>query len=581
MRCSKCLSHMETRGGKTVCAGCGAVADFRNEDGSRAVFASPAGGKRGRGILAWIALGVFALLGAGGILFARQQFPDFFAPASSARTHSADLTPTHRTSIAGAFSKGLREDLIATLGTEADDDVLDAAILADGRIGILLAPKPADGPAPARLVRLTGTNDLLVSAPLRPGASVAGALQASGAGETLMALTGHGDTWINAAGPDGARRWSRSFVSNVSQETRVLLGQGDEQTILLMPGEKENQLSLVALGPSGDLRWQRALSTAPAQGEGLLDVDPNGDIAIAFMPSETGAAPQARLMRMSAEGQDVWQSDITLAPGRALSGLVSLPDGGFGLLYGGKLPRLAHYSQGGEEDWERDIPASILNDSLFLVAGPDGMLTVLSAFRLSDVVTDLALTQFDPGGDIVGQASFDLPAGALIHTVVPQGNGAYLVFGSVAASKSDDRDVFALSLAIPDAGTAPIAAETAAPFDAGSGNVAAPGATPGDAVSQGEAARVHEGLSEKVNGAPTRAVTQPASLSTAAAAPPEPDAASLECRFVCLDGEEPFVLWESLIKQPASLKTQMSQAHDRLCRKSGGVPDPGTPPACN
>lgn len=590
MRCSKCLSHMETRRGKTVCAGCGAVADFRHDDGSRAVFASGGKGNGGSGILAWITLGMFALLGAGGIVFARQQFPDYFAPATSATAYSADLTVTHRTTIAGAFSTGLREALIATLGTEADDEVLAAAILPDGRIGILLAPNPEDGSAPARLVRLTGTSDLLVSPPLRPGASVAGGLQARGTGETVMALTGQGETWVNATGPDGATRWSRNFVSNASGGSRVLLGQGDEQTIVLMQGEQDDQLSLVALGPSGDLRWQRVLSTAPAEESSLLGVDPNGDISIAFMPAGTGTPPSARLLRMSAAGQDVWQADIALAPGsalagRGLSGLVTLPDGGTGILYGGRLPRLAHYSGSGEADWVRDVPASLLNDSLFLVAGPDGRLNVVSAFRLSDVVTDLAVTQFSSGGDIIRQASFDLPAGALVEAVVPQGNGAFLVFGSVAASKPEDRDVFALSLAITETGAAPIAAEPAMPLEAGPGDDAEPVMAPDVSAFQPETGRGQGGMPAPLNGASAPPVTRPVSPAPAGAIQPktEPElvTSAHECRFVCRDGADSFVLWDTLSEETYSLQTRVAEAHVRLCTKSGGVPDADTLPACN
>lgn len=586
MRCSKCLSHMETRGGKTVCAGCGTVADFRNDDGTMAVFASPARGRGARGMLAWVTLGVLALLGAGAILVARQHFPEFFAPAGPAWTQGADLAPSHRTAIARAFPEGLREDLIATLGTGADDTVLDAAIQADGRIAILVSPRPAGGPAPARLVRLSGTHDLLVSAPLQPGMPVAGALQASATGESLMALTGEGSTWITASGPDGARRWSRSFPSDVSQGDRVLLGHGDAQAIVLMPGELDGQLSLVALGPSGDLRWQRALATAPAPGAGRLGVDTGGDIAIAFMRAQAGGQSSARLMRLTGAGQDIWQSDIALAPGSALSGLATLPDGATALLHGARLPRLAYYAGNGEEVWARDIPASLLNDSLFLIAGPGGTLTVLSAFRLSDVVTDLALTQFSPGGDLLLQTRLDLPAGALVDAVMPQGNGALLVFGSLAASQAEDRDIFVLSLERPEAGDAPIAAERPVPAGAGPDNETGRAQEPGAAVAQPEAAPAGTRMPEPVNDeAPLPEETGPVPPAPADGAPagsaPLAPASSLDCRFVCRDGEEAFVLWQALDEFSPSLETRIAQAHVQLCARSGGLPDPGTRPECN
>jgi hypothetical protein len=210
------------------------------------------------------------------------------------------------------------------------------------------------------------------------------------------------------------------------------------------------------------------------------------------------------------------------------------------------------------------VPEAALHDTLHLVRTEAGSVTVISAYRLSDIQTDLNLVRREGGAGALEPARFRLPPGIEVGGLALTGSGGLMLAGRIGAA--EDADAFLLALDTADAAPA--------------GPAEAQSAVPAPVPAPARPAPVRPGAA--VGGVPA-SIDPPAEDALPVGEPPAPPAAEPElslCRFVCQDGESVFPLSRSVPAAEAADPGGLSALHTAACEVLGAVAASEASPVC-
>jgi hypothetical protein len=479
-----------------------------------------------------------------------------------------------RTGLAAAFEPGVREGLIASFGTSGADDVLGLTVLSGGRIAVLLRSRSASAPDEdaVHLVFLDGRETLVAARLAVRGLVRSGSVAALPDGSLLALIADAGGLRLEGLDPAGVRLWKHEWpAAGLGPAAPALMA---EQGVIAVtapveaPGETPGDaggaaLMAAMLTPDGRLAWQRTFAAASAGGAAAaLD---SGDLLLTYPSNGDGGEAGHKLVRLSLAGDTL--SDAPLE-GRfeAVAALVAGPGTGARLLAGRPLPAVSSVTSGGTRLWETEVVAALLNDRLFLMPEAGGGVRVLSAYRLSDVQTDVSWSQVDASGALVGVHAARLPPGAEIGAVFPVGGGRVLVAGSAPAKAGEASDAFLLSLGgaglAPGAGAPASTAPLPAPASRGaSGAVVLPGSVPDPTSAPAPDPAPDPDPQPGPEGAPA-------------------GGGAAACTFACLGQDGPFRVQQAVPGGEAGAGAGLRDIQSIVCRASGGTPDLAERPAC-
>jgi len=544
---------MQPKGGVFVCLSCGAEADLRNEDGTRAVFARAA--RPGAGRPWFIVAGLILLLaaGAGAWGLARFGWPAGFQ-ADQPLAATAAPPPELRTAVMSAFGPALREDLIAAFGTPEDDEVLGLAVLPDARIAVLLLSRSLVSPGDdaVHLVLVDGTAALAAKRLATRGPVRSGALATGPGGQLLALIADEAGLQLMSLDPSGARLWQQAWPLAEAEPAAAVLLADAFAAAVAAPGEAPGTLMAAMLYADGRLAWQRTFDTpAPAEAAAALD---EGDLVLTWPARGADGEAGRRLVRLNLAGETL--ADASIAEALQVSAMLAGPGEAARVLASAPVPAVSAFAPGGARLWEAKAPGALLHDRIFLLPEAAGAASLVSAYRLSDVQTDVRTAVIGAGGDILAEGSVRLPPGAEIGAALSIGGGRILLAGQVSAGGQAGRDAFLLSLEPPG--------------PAAAGEVASDGAS--DGAREGASA----GPAPPAGPAPASGPDAPAAPLPGPAAP----GGTAACTFACLGPGGPVTLQQQVSLAEAGAVAGLSDMHVLLCRASGAAADAASRPVC-
>lgn len=537
MRCSACLTEMRRTRSGHVCPKCGQSGTVRLGDGREATF-EPV--RRGAGTgWAWLFAGLMVITGlASAGWWWRADLLALTTSRSAAAQVAAPAAPDWRAQARGLFLPPLDEGLIALFGTEGEDRLLAFAALGNGELVSLVETGAGEEDAVQWIVRFDGSETLDVF-PVEVRGEVSGAALAPlGVDGFLLAFAGTGDGRLEAYGTTRTPRWRQALpAAQPGAPPPVLLSGGDLAYVISGPDEA-GRAFVSAYDIAGSLLWQRTFDAIGArQSAGALA--PGEGVLVAFAAPRAGTGQEVTLTWLSPAGETLRRQG-GLGIDAPMAGLTGLGEGA-GLLVGSSPPQLLTVEAGRDETGRVLLPEAALHDTLLLVGDAGQAPSILSAYRLADVQTDLVIRQGDGAG--IEAQRLRLPAEVSLADAVPGGVGSYILAGSVGSGVA--ADIFLLAVSA-NPGSA----------DEGSG-AGLPG--PGDLVT---------GAVEAPSGAPSPAARVPEDTEAGVLTQPA-GAGVLTCRFSCLDEESVFPLTKTVLREEIEAAGGLVVLHADACSRLG------------
>lgn len=547
---------MKRAGSANVCPRCGQTGSAMLEDGTDAEFETGAPARAPLGLIAGVFLLAAAGLGAAGWGWRAELGALFSSEAPVAATVTEDA-PGWRLARRDEFAEPLTSGLIGVFGTSGEDTPAAFAALGSGELVTLLSG-PVGTPGPVFLVRLDGSADLGVIPLAAPGGLVGASLAPGEADGFYLALTEPSGVRLLAFQDGIAPVWSRDLARGLAPERQAKVIAAGGQVYLAGPAESAGRLSVAAYAPAGGaLLWQRSFE-APEDGRLFASPLESGGLFLAY---ETAVA------ETGAEASALWLSPAGETTG-ALAGLGidgrlagALPAAGQAVLLAeGALVRLEGFDAGGQRAWSAPVAEATLQETLTLAPLTDGGVAVVSAYRLSDVQTDVTVSRFSAGGALLGAARHRLPPGVRAGGLAATGRSGFILSGRVGEGAAADAFLLALDWAGETGEAAPGLAEGAGKAKAVPAKAAPPAPRPDP-----------EPISEPV----PQPEPEPAPKTD-----PNPGPEMLACRFTCQDGETVFPLSRTLEAAGARGAAALEAVSAEACRMLGAEPAAGAAPVC-
>lgn len=206
---------------------------------------------------------------------------------------------------------------------------------------------------------------------------------------------------------------------------------------------------------------------------------------------------------------------------------------GAALLLSSSPPRLVSLDGELSETGRRLLPEAALHDSLLMLEDAFGRVSVVFAYALAGVQTDLVIS---PAQDAVeASARLRLPPGVRLSGAAAGGGGSFILAGAVGEGSASD--IFFLAVSA----TTPLAAAEAGDGAAGTATVI------GDQGAQAQGEPSSEGVGEGVV---------------------EGGGELLTCRFSCLDEESVFPLTRTVLRSQVEAEGMVS-LHAAACSLLG------------
>lgn len=543
MRCSNCLIEMNRSGGGYACPRCGQAGSVTHEDGTPADFETGAPGKMRRGIAAGVLLAVLGALGAAGWVW-RAEIADLVPGARPEPVAARPEAPHWRLSRREDFAEPLRAGLIGVFGTSGEDRPEAFAVLGSGELVTVLGA-PAGAPGTIALLRMDGSAEpgtILIDAP----DGLIGASLAPGAVTGLyLALTEPAGVRLMAYEDGAAPVWTREMARSPAPLRRAEVIAAGGRVYLAGPAESAGRLSVAAFAEDGAQLWQRSFE-APEEGRVFVSAAEEGGLFLAFETSVTATGAEAVALWLSEGGETTRALAGLELPGRLAGARPEV--GGARLLSRGAAVTLHAVSAEGAPLWQAPVPEAALHEALYLESLAPGEISVLSAYRLSDVQTDLTVSRFGAGGAPLGAERFSLPPGVTTGALAVTRANALILSGRIGEGEAADAFLLALDLA----GAAPAEAKADAPPAERPAVQARPAAAP-----------------------PAPAEAASAGTPGAGAGPP-----ARVCRFTCQDEETVYPLSRTLPAAEAADAARLAEIQGEACRMLGAEPARQVPPAC-
>lgn len=542
MRCSNCLIEMNRSGAGYACPRCGQAGSVTHGDGTPADFETGAPGKARWGIVAAVLLAALGALGAAGWVW-RADLADLLPGARPEAAAAAPETPHWRLARREDFAEPLRAGLIGVFGTSGEDRPEAFAVLGSGELVTVLGA-PAGAPGTIALLRMDGSAEpgtILIDA---PDGLIGASLAPGPVTGVYLALTEPAGVRLMAYEDGAAPVWTREMDRSPAPLRRAEVIAAGGRVYLAGPAESAGRISVAAYAEDGAQLWQRSFE-APEEGRIFVSAADAGGLFLAFETAVTATGAEAVALWLSEGGETTRALAGLQLPGR-LAG--ARPEaGGAWLLSGGAAVTLQSVSLEGAPLWQAPVPEAALHEALYLESLAPGEISVLSAYRLSDVQTDLTVSRFGVGGAPLGGQRFSLPPGVTTGALAVTRANAFILSGQIGEGAAADAFLLALDL-----------------------EEAAPAAAPADAPPAERPA------------APARPAAPPAPAEDARAETPGPEAGSPPrvCRFTCQDEETVFPLSRTLAAAEAGDAARLSEIQGEACRMLGAAPAQQVPPTC-
>ena len=537
---------MNRSGDGFTCPRCGQAGSVTHGDGTPADFETGAPGKTRWGIAAAVLLAALGALGAAGWVW-RAELADLLPGARPQAAAAAPEAPHWRLARREDFAEPLRAGLIGVFGTGGEDRPEAFAVLGSGELVTVLGAS-AGAPGTIALLRMDGSAEpgtILIDAPEGLiGASLAPG-QVTG---VYLALTEPAGVRLMAYEDGAAPVWTREMARSPAPQRRAEVIAAGGRVYLAGPAESAGRISVAAYAEDGAQLWQRSFE-APEEGRIFVSAADAGGLFLAFETAVTASGAEAVALWLSEGGETTRALAGLELPGR-LAG--ARPEaGGAWLLSGGAAVTLQAVSPEGAPLWQALVPEAALHEALYLEQLAPGEISVLSAYRLSDVQTDLTVSRFGVGGAPLGAERFSLPPGVTTGALAVTRANAFILSGRIGDGAA--ADAFLLALELEDA---------------------APAAAPADAPPAERPA-----AQARVAG---QAAAPPVREEDASAGTPGAEAglAPRVCRFTCQDEETVFPLSRTLAAAEAEDAARLAEIQDEACRMLGAEPAQQVPPTC-
>ncbi len=548
------------------------------------------------------------------------------AYASTAQTGQVSLAMTDIATPASSETRNNRSKLIATIGSQAPDELL--AFDASGANSL------------SALVRLHDTgaqgSDKLSLLRINPDGSSHEILRqdASDLRATAMAQYPNG-SFVTASlhpalldirrlGPDGRADWSYQLNTAPDHQAGVKLVALAAGTVIAGPGEQSGQVSVTYLNRDGVLVWQRSFAVDPSMPDIWLAANRDNSVLVATRNHDDPAQASHTLMRVGPEGQALWTAPVQFDARANLAGLVASGDGGAYVLATGSTTSLTRYNATGTPLWDIPVPQANLFNSIHLVATSHGNAVIAVSYALTDDRLDLWLEERGKFGELIGNSSLTIAGLSTVDAVTEASPGRYFLAGSIRPERYEDSDIFIRSfefkpvlepvLVMASApAPAPVLASSAvidvpdsAPVTVDDSDIeeaAAPPAetTVADAANPAIVEEIDIAQStpaDRLNDTSSSAqITYADSFDdgvaisrffTANRPPVDRNTSEVltvraQCRFSCLERNSTtatFPMWRAIEAPQAAFDAGLPKAHTQTCKAARGVVNPNAQPDC-
>lgn len=381
-----------------TCPKCGQQGKFLLAGGEEARFERPElryAAAAGTGVLLLVLAAVIA--GAGWYWRA-----DIAARLPEARRAQAGLAegvrppeaPAFRPDRLAAFGDGLSEEVLAVIGTGAEDRLLAFSPLSNGEIALVTQALPEDGGGAVSFVRMGGREGLAVHPVAGAGPVMAASLAPAGLGGARLALTHDREVRLLAFGAGGGQLWERRMDHAGRDGPPASVTEGGGLAYLLAPAEAPGRLSFSAWDEAGRRLWERSFEASEGA-RAYTGALPEGGAYAVFETFRSASGAEATAVFLTDAGEIRRQSAPVRLPGR-LAG-AGLAAGGLALLASGEAPGLLSLAADGGVTGPLPLPDAPLSGAVFLAALPGQAPVIVSSYPLAGIRTGLTLSR--PAGD--------------------------------------------------------------------------------------------------------------------------------------------------------------------------------------
>ncbi|MCF6328873.1 MAG: hypothetical protein L3J02_03625, partial [Henriciella sp.] len=424
-------------------------------------------------------------------------------------------------------------------------------------------------------------------------------------------------------GSRGENEWSREMAIATDHQAGVKTVSVLKGTAIAGPSERADRISLTYLGADGELLWQRTFSAYAEHPDIWLEPNKDGSVFIATRAATDRGLQTYSIMKIDANGQDLWRTPMIVDKDTLLAGLAAYGDGGVYALSSGKVPVLTKFDTYGATAWSVDVPQAKFSSSTSLIAAPNGNAVVAVSYAIASQNLDVWLEERDMHGRVVGEAYVTLPENSSLDALTAATDGRYLLAGSVLPDRFDDADIFVkdvklrtvslpprlVSAAMTVAADPLVHADTdsdpldrIAEADVDDGSLVEPVGSPDPAAlgAPNSAPLVEIDPSVEMLADTEPAPTSPDGLTDTAAALSrfvngdsqelsqstviETDSGvQAQCRFSCLeDGNRSvsFPMWRAIKAPQSAFDLGLPAVHELTCRAAGGIRNISSKPDC-
>ena len=504
----------------------------------------------------------------------------------------------------GMSSRVGRERLVASLGSQAPDELVSLNARADGMM--------------TAFVRLhdTGLNkdDRLSFVDIAPNGTVSELFRHDAAGidrldisrlddgRFVSAMQADRDISLTGLTATGEAEWTRSLSVAPGHLADISVVTTDRGTAFVGPAEQADRINALYLDMNGNLLWHRSFAADAARPDAILAANPDGSVMLAYRTDAAGEGASHALKRIDENGQDVWTTPFEIDQSGRLSGLVSNGFGGAYLLTTGAYPSLTHVAPSGSVAWDVLLPEAKLFSDINLMSGSDGDAVVAISYDLGVERVDMWIEKRGRDGIVTGEASMSLPGLSTVDAISESGNGKFLVAGSLLPARFEDTDIYVKAFefrsVVPPARVSerPVVSEApsittapqSAPALASVETMPDPRQNDPQPIIEAEVATPRT-LADDL--APAIVDMQQAPVIEAAAEPGNAEVPAIstveivraQCRFTCFEADNTmavFPMWRGVAATQGEFDSGLKVQHDGTCRSAGGVANLSMPPEC-
>lgn len=583
MRCSYCLSIATVKDGMTVCTYCGKQSEIRMADGQLAVFEttyfglSPAAIKGG-----FLAVFVGVLMAGLASLYIWVMQPG--EPVARPELIASDTRLVLRSTLPSQYGSDVKDKILQVLGTGRNDRALGFARLPSGDAMVLI--RTGDLDVRTQLVHVTGDGAVSILPDQAVGARPKKLIGGPNGQVYLLAEIPSG-TNLSSISERGISRWNMQIAGAAPAE--LSLATSESGLLISRSIASGDIFSVTRVSADGVQLWQRSF-TENVGSKISVTLHASGEAVVLFQESYVKAGLSSRLVRLDPFGQIVL--DTELAASIPFGEEIKISSAGHIYIFSlGPVPSVTKVTGEGTISWTTEISEAILLDTVDIITGVQEGPTIVWAYQLADIQTDLGVIQISESGEKSPAQVFSFPSGGAVQSVYHDDSDNLHMLAEFDGGADHKTDVALLKFRHLSF-QPPVSFEEASEGKRADEEFAENPATQRELLPEAqsepsrelqEAAQIQEpadpmegaGSQQIVTLNPNTPISEPSpETGTKDARSDDTESAvskrTIQCRFVCVVDGEPLGSWQAVDPEGDNFSIGSPEVHKNICQKLGG-----------